>query len=109
MIPFHIAIDDTDSLEGMCTTFLGAIIFFRLNKEFPNIIFSGFPEIIRLNPNIPFKTKGNGAVAIRGIIDPLKIEWQQKIVIAIFNEFIELQNRDTNPGLVFLLWNIFRR
>lgn len=57
-----IGVDDTDSLQGMCTTFLATEIVRELTWEHDLI---GFPRLVRLNPNIPWKTRGNGAVCIR--------------------------------------------
>jgi len=58
----HIGIDDTDSPKGMCTTFLSYKIVKFLEKE--KIQFVDFPSLIRFNPNIPWKTRGNGAVRL---------------------------------------------
>ena len=57
-----IGVDDTDSLQGMCTTFLATEIVRELTEDYDLI---GFPRLVRLNPNIPWKTRGNGAIAIR--------------------------------------------
>lgn len=56
-----IAIDDTDSLKGSCTTYLAT----ELIKEFSELNLIGFPRLVRLNPNIPWKTRGNGAICLR--------------------------------------------
>ena len=56
----HIGIDDTDSPKGMCTTFLSYKIVKFLENQ--NIEFIDYPSLIRFNPNIPWKTRGNGAV-----------------------------------------------
>src|SRR5213080_3541745 len=57
-----IGVDDTDSLQGMCTTFLATEIVRDLTEDFDLI---GYPRLVRLNPNIPWKTRGNGAVCMR--------------------------------------------
>src|SRR6267378_7936099 len=57
-----VGVDDTDSLQGMCTTFLAAEIVHELTKDYDLI---GFPRLVRLNPNIPWKTRGNGAICLR--------------------------------------------
>src|SRR5690348_17412068 len=57
-----IGVDDTDSLQGMCTTFLATEIVRDLTLDLDLI---GYPRLVRLNPNIPWKTRGNGAVCIR--------------------------------------------
>lgn len=57
-----IGVDDTDSLRGMCTTFLATEIIRDLTKDHDLI---GYPRLVRLNPSIPWKTRGNGAVCLR--------------------------------------------
>lgn len=56
-----IGVDDTDSLRGMCTTFLATEFVRELTQDLDLI---GYPRLVRLNPNIPWKTRGNGAVAM---------------------------------------------
>ena len=92
----HIGIDDTDSPKGMCTTFLSYKIVKFLEKE--KIQFVDFPSLIRFNPNIPWKTRGNGAVRL--IIktkNPKKIK--NKITQFVAN-YSDTKN-GANPGLVF--------
>ena len=92
----HIGFDDTDSRRGMCTTYLAYKIVEYLKKE--RVKFLDYPYLIRFNPNIPWKTRGNGAVALKIKTDrPERIK--KKIV-----EFIKkysTTNEDANPGLVF--------
>ncbi len=57
-----IGVDDTDSLQGMCTTFLATEIVRDLTQDHDLI---GYPRLVRLNPNVPWKTRGNGAVCIQ--------------------------------------------
>ena len=59
----HIGIDDTDSARGMCTTYLATLIVEDLLAQ--RVDFVDYPNLIRLNPNIPWKTRGNAAVALR--------------------------------------------
>ena len=56
----YIGVDDTDSPDGMCTTYLLTEIIREL--DFP--VLFGYPRLVRLNPNIPWKTRGNGALSI---------------------------------------------
>ena len=48
-----IGIDDTDSPRGMCTTYLGAVLIRRLVARGFNLTEA---RLIRLNPNVPYKT-----------------------------------------------------
>jgi tRNA(Ile2)-agmatinylcytidine synthase len=57
----YIGVDDTDSVEGMCTTYLAT----ELIREFSDFDLLGFPRLVRLNPNVPWKTRGNAAICIR--------------------------------------------
>ena len=54
----HIGMDDTDSARGMCTTFLAYVIVDGLLAR--GAAFLDYPRLVRLNPNIPWKTRGNG-------------------------------------------------
>ena len=56
----HIGLDDTDSVKGGCTTWLATEVIQELS-EFDLV---GYPRLVRLNPNVPWKTRGNGAVAL---------------------------------------------
>ena len=60
-LSIYIGIDDTDSVSGMCTTYLAT----ELILEFSECDVIGYPRLVRLNPNIPWKTRGNGAISIR--------------------------------------------
>ena len=60
----HVGLDDTDSTQGKCTTHAAyRITDYLLNTK--SIEFVDYPLLIRLNPNIPWKTRGNGAVCLR--------------------------------------------
>ncbi len=54
-----VAIDDTDSQDRMCTTYL----IYRIIAEGRYDIIDD-PQLVRLNPNIGYKTRGNGALNI---------------------------------------------
>ena len=57
-----IAVDDTDSVRGNCTTFLATEIIRELSSDFDLI---GNPRLVRLNPAVPWKTRGNGSLILR--------------------------------------------
>ncbi len=61
VVPIYVGVDDTDSVKGMCTTYLAT----ELIREFSELDLLGNPRLVRLNPNVPWKTRGNGAVALR--------------------------------------------
>jgi tRNA(Ile2)-agmatinylcytidine synthase len=58
-----IGVDDTDGPDGGCTTYvLTEIVRVARDLGFDLI---GDPRLVRLNPNVPWKTRGNGALAAR--------------------------------------------
>ncbi|MFH1322691.1 MAG: tRNA(Ile)(2)-agmatinylcytidine synthase, partial [Methanobacteriota archaeon] len=95
-----IGLDDTDSKEGMCTTYLAAVLIEKL-KAFGRV--EGYPLLIRLNPNIIYKTRGNAALAIP--IDMKRSEDVvpiKKMVIDTIEEMAVFSAQNTNPGVVFI-------
>lgn len=87
-----IGIDDTDSLKGGCTTQIASKICakFKVKKH---------PWLIRLNPNIPYKTRGNGAVAINITSNT---EEAKKFTLNLVKKEGHISDRKTNPGVVFI-------
>ncbi|MCL1984811.1 MAG: tRNA(Ile)(2)-agmatinylcytidine synthase [Methanomassiliicoccaceae archaeon] len=57
----YIAVDDTDSRTGNCTTYLLTEIMRTLSDM--DVI--GNPRLVRLNPAVPWKTRGNGSLVLR--------------------------------------------
>lgn len=92
----HIGFDDTDSPKGMCTTFLAYKIVDYLKKQ--DSEFLDFPRLIRFNPNIPWKTRGNGAVSLKiKTNNPTKIKNKIKNLVSKYSD----TKNGANPGLVF--------
>ncbi|MFB6490124.1 MAG: DUF1743 domain-containing protein [Thermoproteus sp. AZ2] len=58
-----LGIDDTDSYRGGCTTYVGYRLAKEILAEYGDV-FVDYPRLIRLNPYVPFKTRGNAAVAL---------------------------------------------
>lgn len=57
----YVAVDDTDSTEGSCTTFLAT----EFIRELSDLDLIGNPRLVRLNPAVPWKTRGNGSLIMR--------------------------------------------
>ncbi len=97
----HIGLDDTDNPKGDCTTYLATQIVEAILQDIPNSEFIDYPNLIRLMPNIPFKTRGNAAVAIRvrvgGEFVPMIIGGVKKRIQAI-----NIIDEETNPAVVVL-------
>ncbi|MFQ6010575.1 MAG: DUF1743 domain-containing protein [Nitrososphaerales archaeon] len=93
----NIGLDDIDSIKGGCTTYVAS----RIVKDLVSldVAFSDYPNLIRLNPNIPWKTRGNGAVALRLLSndrDPDNIFSKVSSIVR------EHASPDSNPGLAML-------
>ncbi len=93
----RIGIDDTDSPRGMCTTFLAYKMVHRLKKM--GAEFLDFPWLIRFNPNIPWKTRGNGAVSLTVRTDDA--DRAESSLAAMLEQYSDTAN-GANPGIVFL-------
>ena len=96
----HLGFDDIDSPTGGCTTHFASIIVQYLSDKHVNWL--DYPNLIRLNPGIPFRTRGNGAVALRfraqgEIVDDL-IEFMKENVHTYVNE----KYPNTNPGIAIV-------
>jgi len=95
----NIGIDDTDSKDGMCTTYVGAVIVDKLKELGIRLV--DFPHLIRLNPNWKLKTRGNCSIALKVEVEEGQIPEVKKIVLGTVEELAELHHDTTNPGVVF--------
>jgi tRNA(Ile2)-agmatinylcytidine synthase len=95
----HIGLDDTDSTKGGCTTYLTAVLIEKLQKF--NVQFIDYPGLIRLNPNVPWKTRGNGALCIRFTYDGQFEDEIKETAIALWEEHSAVGEKGTDPGIVF--------
>ncbi len=117
----YLGIDDTDSRNGMCTTYAGLIAILKIMDMGYDII--GYPRLVRLNPNIPWKTRGNGSVvlkighgsgermkigehngeAIHSYFRERKSKFNPELLDEVANEIeplFVLNDETTNPGIV---------
>jgi len=119
-----LGVDDTDSLEGGCTTHVAVQIALRLREQL-GLVLLGHPRLVRLNPSNPWKTRGNAALALHLGFEggePVKVgEWNgspisaypegtdvpatQEILQSAWDVVEGLtwrENGRTNPGLVLV-------
>jgi tRNA(Ile2)-agmatinylcytidine synthase len=89
-----IGIDDTDSPAGMCTTYIGAVLVRRLRRAG---IRTTDARLVRLNPNVIHKTRGNAAICIEAEGD---LESAFAITCACVEALAEFDAAETNPGVV---------
>jgi len=91
------AFDDTDSRLGHCTTHLGYRVVGSLLSQ--GCVFSRYPRLVRLNPNIPFKTRGNAAVCLDFESDRPEDAFEG--AESLLRELSDVEN-GANSGAVFL-------
>jgi tRNA(Ile2)-agmatinylcytidine synthase len=99
MKTMHIGLDDTDSTRKGCTTYIAALLVEKLQKL--DAKFIDYPNLIRLNPNVPWKTRGNGALCLRIRYDENVESRIKETVISTVEEHADLEFRGTDPGIVF--------
>lgn len=101
----YVGIDDTDSSNGMCTTYVSAVVMDELKTYGFSTI--GYPRLIRLNPFARYKTRGNGAVSFKILVKTEKeCEEVKNIVLDRVEELSHLHEENTNPGVVFLVLRV---
>jgi tRNA(Ile2)-agmatinylcytidine synthase len=100
MTALHIGIDDTDSPRIGCTTYVASLIVEKLTTTL-GVSFIDYPNLVRLNPNVPWKTRGNGALCLRLSCTESQIEEVKEIVVDTVEENSDLAYAGTEPGVVF--------
>ncbi|MGQ9565719.1 MAG: TiaS agmantine-binding domain-containing protein [Candidatus Bathyarchaeales archaeon] len=100
MVYLHIGIDDTDSPRKSCTTYVAALLVEKLRRL--SVKFSDYPNLVRLNPNVPWKTRGNGALCLRVECDESLVGKIKETVIEAVEEHSDFEYAGTEPGIVFL-------
>jgi tRNA(Ile2)-agmatinylcytidine synthase len=89
-------IDDTDSSRGYCTTYLA----YRVACDLPpSVVVLPYPGLVRLNPNIPFKTRGNAAVRL--LVETTDADLAFELISAKVEELSDVRG-GANSGMVFL-------
>jgi len=95
----HIGLDDTDSTRKGCTTYVAALLVEKLHNLGADFI--DYPNLIRLNPNVPWKTRGNGALCLRIRYDGSFEDKIKETVVCAVEENSDLESAGTDPGVVF--------
>jgi len=91
-----VGLDDTDSARGGCTTYLA----YRIASDLRQCLrVLPYPRLVRLNPNVPFKTRGNAAVCL-----PIETDDSDKAferICSTVSEFSDVAG-GANAGVVLL-------
>lgn len=91
-----VGIDDTDSSKGSCTTYLA----YRIAVDLRHILrVRAYPRLVRLNPNVPFKTRGNAAVCLP--IETADAAGAFRGIASLVSKLSDVSD-GANSGLVFL-------
>jgi len=99
----YLSIDDTDSARlGMCTTFMATMIIEKLLASRIEVGLWDYPRLVRLNPQVPNKTRGNGALAIPLFLPAGKETGVFEIAKALLRQKSALEDPSTHPGLALM-------
>jgi tRNA(Ile2)-agmatinylcytidine synthase len=99
MITVHVGLDDTDSPRMGCTTYVASLLVEKLDAL--RVSFVDYPNLVRLNPNVPWKTRGNGALCLRFKCDDCQVEEIKETAVEVVEENSDLDYAGTEPGVVF--------
>ncbi len=99
-LTMHVGLDDTDSKKRGCTTHLTALLIEELEKF--NVQFIDYPSLVRLNPNVPWKTRGNGALCLRFNYKANSEEEIKQCIMKLWKKHSDINEKGTDPGVVFL-------
>ncbi len=91
----RIGIDDTDSTSGGCTTYIAALLADALS-EFSLV---RQVKLARLNPNVPWKTRGNGSICLE--VETDDVERAKSLTLELVKQYSIFEDENTNPGVVF--------
>jgi len=96
----YIGIDDTDSKRSMCTTYVAATALRVLEER--GYRRADYPWLVRLNPNCPYKTRGNAALCITLEMNDRDIQLVMDLVASVVEQYADLESKGTDPGIVFV-------
>ncbi|OYT48096.1 MAG: DNA-binding protein [Desulfurococcales archaeon ex4484_42] len=108
-VSIHLGIDNIDSPLGGCTTHFAYKLIKSIIRNY-NVEFIDYPNLVRLNPSIPYKTRGNGAIALRFNINESLIDNLVKDVINEVNNYLKEYSMkelsEANAGLAVVIGDV---
>jgi tRNA(Ile2)-agmatinylcytidine synthase len=96
----HIGMDDIDSPSGGCTTHFASLLVEHL--ESIGVEWLDYPLLIRLNPAVPYRTRGNGAVGLRLRMDSNSVNSIMEYAEKAIDSYVNRTYPNTNPGFVIV-------
>ena len=103
-----VGIDDTDSHGGGCTTYVGYLLAKEIIRRWGPQAFRDFPRLVRLNPNVPFKTRGNAAVALDLDVPGGDVEEVWRLVLDVVGQHARWEGK-TYPGAAMAMGDVPER
>jgi tRNA(Ile2)-agmatinylcytidine synthase len=68
--------------------------------------FIDYPNLVRLNPNVPWKTRGNGALCLRFRCEDDQVDRIREAALGIVEKNSDMDHARTEPGVVFFYGEI---
>ncbi len=108
-----ISFDDIDSINGGCTTHFVTEVIYKLYKKLRNIQLKDFPFLLRLNPDIPWKTRGNASILINLLVpNRISLSNIKKYIEKWLHSYISEEGASigtTQPGIIIVEKKIIDR
>ena len=99
----RIGMYNVDSYWGGCTTHFGYLVVKKLYEVGGYLV--DYPKLIRLNPDIPWKTRGNGCVCLDAMMPKNKmlefIDWLENTLFAYMDE-IDGYSIKNQPAVIII-------
>lgn len=95
---YHLGIDDTDSLKYGCTTYIAALLVEALLGD---STFADYPNLIRLNPNVPWKSRGNAGICLRFYSNRGASEILD-LALSYVEKYRDRMDQKNQPGILLL-------
>ncbi|MHA2032843.1 MAG: TiaS agmantine-binding domain-containing protein, partial [Candidatus Kariarchaeaceae archaeon] len=97
---YRFGLDSTDSIDGGCTTWTFSRLLDALFRRDDSLRFLDYPRLIRLNPNIPNKTRGNASLAAHIKSNLSSNEILNIVVPIIKKDTQQYGTKNKSPGFV---------
>ena len=96
-------IDDMDAEEGGCTTYvMYSFIKYLVNDGLVNDVI-GLPRLTRLNPYVPFKTRGNASLSIILKVDSEDAARDYVELMQVIADQMVRRTGKTSPGIAYVV------
>ncbi len=107
MAIIHIGFDDIDSPFGGCTTdFVSKLVIEWYKRRY--LEFIDYPNLIRLCPGVPWKTRGNGAVVLRLKVKDIDIGYKlfEEAVSNAYEYVSYFRHPESSPAIALYIGEV---